>query len=91
MLGLEIFQFISEDAIWEKTSDKPITTKWVDVKKRSDGGGMVVRSWSAARGFPHQQLFAATPSVEAKKNLFRRDGSRESGEKKKRPGRTSKS
>ena len=51
MLGLEIFRFISEDAIWEKTSDKPITTKWVDVKKRSYGGGMVVRSWSAARGF----------------------------------------
>ena len=56
-------------------------------RRRRHGGEELV----SRERFPHQQLFAATPSVEAKKNLFRVTGAENPGRKKKRPGRTSKS
>ena len=54
-------------------------------RRRRHGGEELV----SRERFPHQQLFAATPSVEAKKNLFRVTGAANPGRK--RPGRTSKS
>ena len=48
-------------------------------RRRRHGGEELV----SRERFPHQQLFAATPSVEAKKNLFRVTGAENPGRKKK--------
>ena len=74
---LNMFEFCFEDAMKAVTSEAPTSRKWVDVRKMNDDGEELMRSRLVARDFRPRRggpdrpdLFAAMPSLEAKKMLF---------------------
>ena len=73
---LKRFEFGSWEDATSRTSKMPTTTKWVDRARKDDAGKTFVRCRSVARDFkpkregPRDDLFAAMPSLEAKKALF---------------------
>ena len=76
MSTLGVFETSSWEECLRMTGKAPITTRWIDADKGSDGN-VVVRSRLAARDFKKKgeadrvELFAATPALEAKRMLFR--------------------
>ena len=77
MEKIGLFKEASEKESWEKTGAAPVSTRWVSVKKTLDGGEVIVRSRLVGRDFKskgdnmREDLFAATPPLEALKLLFR--------------------
>jgi len=74
--GIPVYKEVEVKECWERTGKGPVTTKWVDVEKR-DMEKLMVRSRWVARDFKgrgeedREDLFAATPPLEAKKLLFK--------------------
>ena len=69
--SLPLYEEVELQVAWDETGRWPVSTKWVDIEK--DGG---VRSRWVARDFKpkgekgRDDLFAATPPLEAKKLLM---------------------
>ncbi len=76
MIGLGMFETSSWEECLRTTGKAPITTKWIDTDRGSNGEVMV-RSRLMARGFKTNgeadrfELFAATLPLEAKRMVFR--------------------
>jgi hypothetical protein len=76
MKSILLYDVASEEECWEVTGKGPISTKWVDVNKGTEDA-QEVRCRLVARDFKpkgekeREDLFAATPPLEAKKLLFR--------------------
>jgi hypothetical protein len=76
MKSILLYDVASEEECWKVTGKGPISTKWVDVNKGTEDE-QEVRCRLVARDFKpkgekeREDLFAATPPLEAKKLLFR--------------------
>ncbi len=76
MIGLGVFETSSWEECLRTTGKAPITTKWIDTDKGSNGEVMV-RSRLVAQDCKRKgeadrfELFAATPPLEAKRMLSR--------------------
>ena len=83
--NIPLYEEVDTAVCWARLGKGAVSTKWVDIEK-SDGDEKIVRSRWVARDFKgkgeedREDLFAATPPLEAKKMLFkwvrrkRRDG-----------------
>ena len=85
MEKIGMFEDSSEQECWERTGAAPTTTRWVSVRKTLDDGEEIVRSRLVGRDFKDsrgvsEDLFAATPPLEALKLLFRMSMVQEEGE-----------
>lgn len=75
MKGIPLYEEVEIEECWAETGRGPISTKWVDVNKGSEEN-QEVRCRLVARDFKpkgekeREDLFAATPPLEAKKLLF---------------------
>jgi hypothetical protein len=74
--GIPVYKEVEVKECWDRTGKGPVSTKWVDVEKK-EMGKLMVRSRWVARDFKgrgeedREDLFAATPPLEAKKLLFK--------------------
>ena len=67
-----VYDKVKEEECWEKTGKAPIRVRWLDINK-GDEKNKDYRSRLAAQDFKRdnrEDLFAATPPLEAKKWLF---------------------
>ena len=76
MEKIKMFDDSTEEECWNRTGAAPTSTRWVSVKKTLDDGEEIVRSRLVGRDFKdsngtHEDLFAATPPLEALKLLLR--------------------
>ena len=77
MSKIEMFADASEEECWDVTGAAPISTRWVMVKKTLDDGEEIGRCRLVGRDFKgrdsevREDLFAATPPLEALKLLLR--------------------
>jgi hypothetical protein len=74
--NIPVYEEVDVQVCWDRTGKPPVSTKWVDVEKR-DMEKLSIRSRWVARDFKgkgegdREDLFAATPPLEAKKLLFK--------------------
>ena len=86
MESIGMFQDASEAECWKVTGAAPVTTRWVMVGKTLDDGEKIVRCRLVGRDFKgrdqgvHEDLFAATPPLEALKLLLRLAAVRKKGQ-----------
>ena len=76
MEKIKMFEDSTEEECWNRTGAAPTSTRWVSVQKTLDSGEKIVRSRLVGRDFKdshgtHEDLFAATPPLEALKLLLR--------------------
>ena len=76
MEKIGVFEDSTEQECWDRTGAAPTSTRWVSVKKILDSGEEIVRSRLVGRDFKdgsgtNEDLFAATPPLEALKLLLR--------------------
>ena len=76
MEKIGMFDDSSEQECWERTGAAPTSTRWVSTRKVLDDGEEIVRCRLVGRDFKDgrgtsEELFAATPPLEALKLLFR--------------------
>ena len=76
MVNREIWSQVPIGMCWDLTGKGPTSVRWVDVNKAGEGG-MEVRCRLVARDFKgndkgRDDLFAATPPLEAKRMLLSR-------------------
>ena len=76
MVNRDIWSKVPIGMSWELTGKGPTSVRWVDVNKAGEGG-MEVRCRLVARDFKgndkgRDDLFAATPPLEAKRMLLSR-------------------
>ena len=76
MKELGVFEEVDVDECWKRNGRAPTSTRWIDINKGTEDEP-VVRCRLVARDFKvkgerdREDLFAATPPLEAKKMLFR--------------------
>lgn len=76
MKELVVFEEVDVDECWKRKGRAPTSTRWIDINKGTEDEP-VVRCRLVARDFKvkgerdREDLFAATPPLEAKKMLFR--------------------
>ena len=85
MEKIKMFEDSTEQECWNRTGAAPTSTRWVSVRKTLDNGEEIVRSRLVGRDFKggngsNEDLFAATPPLEALKLLLRASVIREGGE-----------
>ena len=74
--NIPVYEEVDIKTCWDRLGKAPVSTKWVDVEKR-DMDKLSIRSRWVARDFKgrgeddREDLFAATPPLEAKKLLFK--------------------
>jgi len=74
--NIPLYEEVDTQVCWDKLGKAPVSTKWVAVEKR-DMDKLSIRSRWVARDFKgrgeegREDLFAATPPLEAKKLLFK--------------------
>jgi len=74
--NIPVYEEVDTKVCWDRLGKAPVSTKWVDVEKR-DMDKIMIRSRWVARDFKgrgeddREDLFAATPPLEAKKLLFK--------------------
>ena len=84
MEKMGMFEDSTEQECWDKTGAAPTSTRWVLGKKVLDNGEDIVRARLVGRDFNtgrrlNEDLFAATPPLEALKLLLRASMVREEG------------
>ncbi len=73
---IDMYEEVSVEECWRKTGRAPTSCKWVNVNKGGEGEEQEVRCRMVARDFKpkgekdRDDLFAATPPLEAKKILL---------------------
>jgi hypothetical protein len=77
MMGRHIWTEVPEGECWSKTGKAPVSVRWVDVNKGSQESPeircrLVARDFKGKRDKDREDLFAATPPLEAKRTLFSR-------------------
>ena len=81
---IRVYEECSIEECWDKTGKRPIPTRWVDILKGEDERSRWVAQDFKGNDNNRDDLFAAMPTLEAKKALFRMGATR----MKSKPGRS---